>query len=208
VPTAAWSWNPSEQFATPNGAACFNTGGSYAYALGVISLQECLTPVLVVSGGANSVPAAVITEISWKGLRCNVEVGGATAGMKADLRREAYAEAFALRGPELHSDDAIDGDPLPPGQVWAISPGTGETGPSLYRIEVAVGPGSGVKILNQPVPPAFRESTKVGKQNVYAHAKGLVGDRDPRGHEYWIQLRTMDNDRRPLWRCRPSLNRS
>ena len=30
VPTAAWSWNPSEQFATPTGAACFNTGGSYA----------------------------------------------------------------------------------------------------------------------------------------------------------------------------------
>ena len=46
VPTAAWSWNPSEQFATPNGAACFNTGGSYAYAHGGISLQECLTPVL------------------------------------------------------------------------------------------------------------------------------------------------------------------
>ncbi|MFN9620465.1 MAG: hypothetical protein ACK55X_12225 [Synechococcaceae cyanobacterium] len=51
VPTATWSWNPSEQFATPNGAACFNTGGSYAYAHGGISLQECLTPVLVVSGG-------------------------------------------------------------------------------------------------------------------------------------------------------------
>ncbi|MFN7872825.1 MAG: hypothetical protein ACK5QQ_11615, partial [Cyanobacteriota bacterium] len=63
VPTAAWSWNPSEQFATPNGAACFNTGGSYAYALGGISLQECLTPVLVVSNGASSLPAAVITEI-------------------------------------------------------------------------------------------------------------------------------------------------
>ena len=25
--------------------------------------------------------------------------------------------------PELHSDDGIGGDPLPPGQVWAISPG-------------------------------------------------------------------------------------
>jgi ATP-dependent Lon protease len=97
--------------------------------------------------------------------------------------------------PELHSDDAIDGDPLPPGQVWAISPGTGETGPSLYRIEVAVGPGSGVKILNQPVPPAFRESTKVGEQNLYSRAKSLVGDRDPRGHEYSVQLRAMDNDR-------------
>jgi len=89
VPTAAWSWNPSEQFATPNGAACFNTGGSYSYAHGGISLQECLTPVLVVSNGASSLPAAVITEISWKGLRCNVEVSGATAGMQADLRRDA-----------------------------------------------------------------------------------------------------------------------
>ena len=89
VPTAAWSWNPSEQFATPNGAACFNTGGSYAYAQGGISLQECLTPVQVVSGGADGAPAAAITEISWKGLRCNLEVSGGTAGMTADLRREA-----------------------------------------------------------------------------------------------------------------------
>jgi len=89
VPTAAWSWNPSEQFATPNGAACFNTGGSYSYAHGGISLQECLTPVLVVSGGASSGPAAAITEISWKGLRCNLEISGGTAGMTADLRSEA-----------------------------------------------------------------------------------------------------------------------
>ena len=89
VPTAAWSWNPSEQFATPNGAACFNTGGSYSYAHGGISLQECLTPVLVVSGGAPSAPAAAIIEISWKGLRCNLEVSGGTAGMTADLRRDA-----------------------------------------------------------------------------------------------------------------------
>jgi hypothetical protein len=89
VPTAAWSWNPSEQFATPSGAACFNTGGSYSYAHGGISLQECLTPVLVVSGGASSAPTAAITEISWKGLRCNLEVSGGTAGMTADLRREA-----------------------------------------------------------------------------------------------------------------------
>jgi hypothetical protein len=76
VPTAAWSWNPSEQFATPNGAACFNTGGSISYAHGGISLQECLTPVLVVSGGSSSASAAAINEISWKGLRCNLEVSG------------------------------------------------------------------------------------------------------------------------------------
>jgi len=89
VPTAAWSWNPAETFATPAGAACFNTGSTNSYAHGGISLQECLTPVLVVSGGSSSAPAAAITEISWKGLRCNLEVSGGTAGMTADLRREA-----------------------------------------------------------------------------------------------------------------------
>ncbi|CAK6701119.1 BREX system Lon protease-like protein BrxL [Synechococcus sp. BA-124 BA4] len=122
--------------------------------------------------------------------------------LKSEFRNTHFSYTLGLDGvekfvatPELHSDDAIDGDPLPPGQVWAISPGTGETSPSLYRIEVAVGPGSGVKILNQPVPPAFRESTKVGEQNLYARAKRLVGDRDPRGHEFSIQLRAMDNDR-------------
>jgi hypothetical protein len=59
---------------------------------GGISLQECLTPVLVVSGGSSRAPAAAITEISWKGLRCNLEVSGGTAGMTADLRRDAAGE--------------------------------------------------------------------------------------------------------------------
>jgi ATP-dependent Lon protease len=30
--------------------------------------------------------------------------------------------------PEQHSDEAIESDPLPPGQVWGASPGSGETG--------------------------------------------------------------------------------
>ncbi|MDK2881007.1 MAG: ATP-dependent Lon protease [Clostridia bacterium] len=97
--------------------------------------------------------------------------------------------------PELHSDKAIDSDPLPPGQVWAISPGGQDASPALYRIEVTVGPGSGVKILNAPVPPAFRESVRYGEQNLYVRAKELVGDRDPRAHEFSIQLRAMDAER-------------
>jgi ATP-dependent Lon protease len=52
-----------------------------------------------------------------------------------------------------------------------------------------------VKILNAPVPPAFRESVRYGEQNLYAHAKVLVGDRDPRSHEFSVQLRAMDADR-------------
>jgi hypothetical protein len=118
VPTATWSWNPSEQFATPNGAACFNTGGTCTYAHGGISLQECLTPVLVVSGGASNAPAAAITEISWKGLRCNLEVSGATAGLKADLRRDSISAPSVATTPKpidaggarlLVEDDELEG---------------------------------------------------------------------------------------------------
>ena len=97
--------------------------------------------------------------------------------------------------PELHSDEAIDLDPLPPGQIWGISPGEPDTGPSLYRIEATVGQGSSVRILNTPAPPAFRESVKYAQQNLYTRATELVGDRDPYSHEFSLQLRAMDNDR-------------
>src|SRR5439155_24396619 len=44
--------------------------------------------------------------------------------------------------PELQSEEAIGGDPLPPGQVWAISPGGLDESPGLYRIDVNIQPGS------------------------------------------------------------------
>ena len=84
---------------------------------------------------------------------------------------------------------------MPPGQVWAVSAGGAETGPGLYRLEVTSGPGAGVRVLNQPTPPAFRESVKIGEQNLYARAKELVGDRNPREHEFSIQMRSMDSDK-------------
>ena len=62
--------------------------------------------------------------------------------------------------PELQSEDHIGRDPLPPGQVWGISAGGQDEGSGLFRIEVTEGPGSGVRILNRPAPPAFAESIK------------------------------------------------
>lgn len=94
--------------------------------------------------------------------------------------------------PELQSEGGIGGDPLEPGQVWTICPGGMDDHPGLYRIEVNEGPGTGVKILNKPVPPAFRESMGYAEQNLYAQATRLVGDKDPRQHEFTVQLRAFD----------------
>ncbi len=100
--------------------------------------------------------------------------------------------------PELRSDNEIGDDPLEPGQIWTVSEGGQdiEDNPGLYRIEVNEGPGSGVKILNNPVPPAFRESVRYAEQNLYSRAMQLVGDRDPRAHEFTIQLRAFDASKR------------
>ena len=94
--------------------------------------------------------------------------------------------------PELQSEDAIGGDPLPPGQVWAISAGGQDEGPGLYRIDVNEAPGSGIKIANVGAPAPFRESIRYAEQNLYSRAQQLVGDRDPRQHELTVQLRAFD----------------
>jgi ATP-dependent Lon protease len=107
---------------------------------------------------------------------------------------EEGVEKFVVT-PELQSDNSIGLDPLEPGQIWAMSPGGQDEYPGLYRVEVNEGPGSGVKILNKPAPPAFQESLRFAEQNLYARATSLVGDRDPRSHEFTVQLRAFDASR-------------
>ena len=100
-------------------------------------------------------------------------------------------ETFVVT-PELHSEKSIGSDPLPPGQVWSISPGGQDEHAGLFRLEVNEGHGSGVRIVNVPAPGPFRESVKCGEQNLIARARELVGDRDPRQHEFTVQLLAFD----------------
>ncbi|MBY0147756.1 protease Lon-related BREX system protein BrxL [Neobacillus niacini] len=117
----------------------------------------------------------------------------------AEFRNTHFSYTFGEDGvekfistPELHSENSIGNDPLEPGQVWTISPGNMEENPGLYRIEINEGPGSGVKVLNKPVPAPFKESLGYAEQNLYARARQLVGDKDPRSHEFIVQLRAFD----------------
>lgn len=117
----------------------------------------------------------------------------------AEFRNTQFSYVMGLDGvetfvstPELASDDGLGTDPLPAGQVWAISPGDGAESSGLFRIEVTESPGGGVRILNQAPPAPFRESLKVAEQNLYSRSRELVGDRNPREHEFAVQLRAMD----------------
>jgi ATP-dependent Lon protease len=94
--------------------------------------------------------------------------------------------------PEIHSENTISEDPLPPGQIWTLNAGGQEETTGLYKIEINSNPGSGVKILNRPAPPQFQESVRFAEQNLYSKAKELLGDRDPRSTEFSLQLRAFD----------------
>jgi len=117
----------------------------------------------------------------------------------AEFRNTHFSFTVGLDGveqfvstPELHSEDSITEDPLPAGQAWVMSPGGMDENPGLYRVECNGGPGSGVRILNQAPPAPLKESVKCAEQNLYARSRELVGDHDPRGHEYTIQVRSFD----------------
>jgi ATP-dependent Lon protease len=117
----------------------------------------------------------------------------------AEFRNTQFSYVMGMDGvetfvatPELQSEDSIRSDPLPAGQVWAVSPGGQDEANGLFRIEVTENSGSGVRILNQSPPAPFREAVKIAEQNLYTRSNELVGDRNPREHEFSIQIRSFD----------------
>jgi ATP-dependent Lon protease len=117
----------------------------------------------------------------------------------AEFRNTHFSYTLGAEGvekfvttPELRSQEGIGDEPLESGQIWTLSPGGADEHPGLFRLEVTEGPGSGVRVLNKPVPTAFQESIRCAEQNLYTRAMQLVGDRDPRAHEFSVQLRGFD----------------
>jgi hypothetical protein len=87
--TFGWDWCKDVQVAYAPGVSSFIAGADYAH--GGLSLQECLVPVLDLVVAAPAAAAQVtIKAVTWKGLRCVVEVDssvGRPDGGRADEAR-------------------------------------------------------------------------------------------------------------------------
>lgn len=77
-----WTWNDQVFVATATGARSFYSGQEYAH--GGVSPQECILPILEVSGAAVE-RSVSIGKAAWEGLRLRIEVKDG-ADLSVDLR--------------------------------------------------------------------------------------------------------------------------
>ena len=97
VPTVPRNWNVEERVAVAPGIACFSEGHKYAH--GGLSLQECLIPVISVTGGTVlEATAPQIAEVSWVGFRCRVRIEPAQLGWSVDVRTEVNNADSSITG--------------------------------------------------------------------------------------------------------------
>jgi hypothetical protein len=94
--TFGWDWCKDVQVAYAPGVSCFSAGNEYAH--GGLSLQECLVPVISfeVQGAAAGDITVSIQSVTWKGLRCVVEVSPAMHGLKVDIRTKPALASSTL----------------------------------------------------------------------------------------------------------------
>lgn len=93
--TFGWDWCKDVQVAYAPGVSSFVAGADYAH--GGLSLQECLVPVLdIVLATQASQKPVTIKSVTWKGLRCVVEVEGAMAGSMVDVRTKPALASSSL----------------------------------------------------------------------------------------------------------------
>lgn len=94
--TFGWDWCKAVQVAYAPGVACFVAGTEYAH--GGLSLQECLVPLITLDVVASASPAVNVTikAVTWRGLRCVVEVDGSLTGLVVDIRTKPALATSSL----------------------------------------------------------------------------------------------------------------
>jgi hypothetical protein len=107
VETFHWHWNAEVAIACPPGVGCYRASIEYSH--GGISLQELITPRLLVSSGKSSGAIARIGELKWTGAKCRVIVSNHPAGARVDLRTAPTDPATSLLADGQSREPGPDG---------------------------------------------------------------------------------------------------
>jgi hypothetical protein len=93
--TFGWDWCNDVQVAYAPGVSSFIGGADYAH--GGLSMQESLVPVLDLVVAAPAAAEQVnIKAVTWKGLRCVVEVDSSSVGLTVDVRTKPALATTSL----------------------------------------------------------------------------------------------------------------
>ncbi|MEI7848302.1 MAG: BREX-1 system phosphatase PglZ type B [Chloroflexota bacterium] len=97
-----WHWDQTVNIAYAPDIQCFEAGREYEH--GGLSLQECFTPLLTVTSASGASTNITISEVKWRGLRCQVKLNAALPNLMVDLRTRPADETTSL----LSAPKAID----------------------------------------------------------------------------------------------------
>ena len=101
-----WHWDHTVNIAFAPDIQCFEAGKEYEH--GGLSLQECFTPLLVVQAPRGPAVDVSISEVKWRGLRCQVKISPANINLKVDLRtRAADTSTSLLTAPKTLDDQGL-----------------------------------------------------------------------------------------------------
>ncbi len=99
--TFGWDWCQDVQVAYAPGVSCFIAGNEYAH--GGLSLQECLVPLIMLDTAEAAAEISVtISSVTWKGLRCVVEVSPESPGLSVDIRTKPALASSSLTASTKH----------------------------------------------------------------------------------------------------------
>ena len=93
-PTLPWHWDASVRIAVAPGISSFEANSVYAH--GGLSPQECVTPVMTVTPAARDREQVRVATVTWRGLRCTVELSGKVPGLVVDIRLKAGDSATSI----------------------------------------------------------------------------------------------------------------
>ena len=99
----SWHWDPTVRVAMAPGIYCYEAGKEYEH--GGLSPQECIVPILTATGGVSHA-AVSISEVRWRGLRCNITIEDPPAGARVDIRIKGGdpTTTLTMGGKELRAE--------------------------------------------------------------------------------------------------------